>query len=369
MAQKSPKTKSKQTAHKSASDAQKATQPKMGLRRRFGDKWARFNDRRHAFIARRPHRSFQRTPRRDYARGMKMPGYYAFTVQVAKTLYQHRRTFLALTGVYALLIIVMGGVTNQETYTQISDLIKESGSSLGDGGLAQLGQAALLLTAAFASGPSGLSTDQQIYLAIMLLFVWLSTVWLLREYKLGRKPKMRDGLYNSGAPFISTLFVLLLLVCQLLPIGIVALVYAALSSVGIVGDGFGSMLFWVIAALVTTLVLYWITSTIIALVVVTLPGMYPWRAVKAASDLVVGRRLRIMYRLVWGAGTVVLAWAVVMIPLILLDTWVKSFWSFAENIPLMPFAAAVMSAVSVVWLASYVYLFYRKVVDDATPPA
>jgi hypothetical protein len=270
---------------------------------------------------------------------------------------------------YAVLMIVLGGITSQDSYTQISDLLKQSSSSLGSDGWSKVGQAGLLLVATFASGPTNLSADQQIYLAIILLFVWLSTVWLLREYKLGRKPRLRDGLYNSGAPFLSTLLVLLIFICQLIPVGIVALVYSALNSVGIISEGFGSMLFWIIALVVTTLVLYWVTSTVVALVIVTLPGMYPLRAMRAAGDLVVSRRLRIMYRILWALGIVVIAWAVVMIPLILLVTWLTSLWSGMSNISVMPFTAAIMSALTIVWISAYVYLLYRKVVDDSTDPA
>lgn len=342
---------------------------KLTLREKVGQRIAKWRRRHQAFMARRPHRSFRRTRRRDYQRSLKLPGYHAFTLLVLAELKRHWRTFALLVAIYALLVVVLGGVTSQETYAQINDLLKQSSETLASGGWDKVGQAGLLLVATFASGPSDLSTDQQIYLAIILLFAWLSTVWLLREYKLGRKPKLRDGLYNSGAPFLSTLLVLLILVCQLLPVGIVALVYAALSSVGIVGEGFGSMLFWVIAVIVATLVLYWVTSTIIALVVVTLPGMYPLRAMKASGDLVVGRRLRIMYRILWVLGTVIIAWVVVMVPLVLLTTWLTSVWSGMASVPLMPVAAAMMSAVTVVWVSSYVYLLYRKVVDDDAAPA
>ena len=129
------------------------------------------------------------------------------------------------------------------------------------------------------------------------------------------------------------------------------------------------MLFWIFAVTVGALVLYWVTSTIIALVVVTLPGMYPLRALKSSGDLVVGRRLRIMYRLLWGMFMIVVAWAVVFIPLLILDTAVKDAWSAVSDVPTMPMAAAVMSAASSVWLAAYVYLLYRKVVDDDAKPA
>ncbi|MEO5949274.1 MAG: hypothetical protein ABIP74_02635 [Candidatus Saccharimonas sp.] len=325
--------------------------------------------RRRAFLSRRPHRSFRRTVRRDYSRSLNLPGYHAFTLQVLKELKVHRRTLGLLVIFYALLMILLGGITNQENYTQINQLLEQSSSTLTEGGLDKVGQAGLLLVATFASGPSNLSADQQVYLALILIFVWLSIVWMLREYKLGRKPKLRDGLYNSGAPFISTLLVVLVMICQLLPLGIVALVYAALTSVGIISSGFGSMLFWVVASLIACLVLYWITSTFIGLVVVTLPGMYPMRALKASSDIVVGRRLRIMYRMLWALGTVLLSWLLVMIPLVLLTSWLTSLLPWMSNIAIMPYAVALMTSLTIVWMASYIYILYRKVVDDGVSPA
>ncbi len=338
-------------------------------RHRLSARVGRLIVRNRKFLARRPHRSFRRTKRRDYRRSLNLPGYWAFTLGVSRELRKEWRTFLLLVVLYAVLLLVVGGVTSQDNYNQVSNLMQQSTETLSSGGWDKLGQAGLMLVATFASGPTNLSADQQIYLFIFLLFAWLSSVWLLREFKLKRKPRLRDGLYNAGAPFLSTLLVCILLLCQLLPIGIVALVYTALSSVGIVGQGFGSMLFWVMAVVVIALVLYWVTSTIIALVVVTLPGMYPMRAVRAAGDLVVSRRLRIMYRILWLLGSVAVAWTVIMVPLILLVTWISSWWSGMSSIPVMPFMAALMSAATAVWMSAYIYLLYRKVVDDKSAPA
>ena len=170
---------------------------------------------------------------------------------------------------------------------------------------------------------------------------------------------------DTLAPFQSpaTRPVAVLLV-QLLPIVVVGVLYAGLLSIGVVSEGFGAMLFWVGAAAVSALVLYWVTSTLIALVVVTLPGMYPFRALRAASDLVVGWRLPILYRWLWGVAVLLLAWIIIMLPIILLDGWLKDTWQQLAIVPVVPVAIAVMMAVSVVWFATYVYLLYRKVVDD-----
>ncbi len=298
-----------------------------------------------------------------------MPGYIGLTVDVSRFLRRHWKTFLLLSLMYAVLLVFVGAITSQDTYSQISSLLKESGANLFGEGIGKIGEAGLLAVSAFATWPSSLGTDQQIYVALILLFVWLVTVWLSREFLQNRHPKLRDGLYNAGAPQLSTMVVLLVLIVQLLPLAIVALVYGALKSVSILDGGFGNMLFWVFTIAVATLSLYWITSTIIALVVVTLPGMYPGKALRISSDLVVGRRVRVMSRLLWGLAVVFLLWMIVIIPAVLLDTVVKSTWSGLANVPFVPYVGAMMSAGSVVWYATYVYLLYRRIVDDDAKPA
>lgn len=326
--------------------------------------------RRHKlFMARRPHRSFRRTRRRDYVRSLKLPGYIALTHGVIKMFRAHWKTFMLLVFIYTAVVLIVGGVTSQDTYTKISSLLKDSTKDIFGSGAHQLGEAGLLAVTAVLSGSGSLSVDQKIYLFLALLFVWLCTVWLLREFMIGKRPRLRDGVYNSGAPVMSTVIVIVIMIFQMLPIGLVALIYAGLAAVGLMDGGFGSMLFWVFAASVGCLVLYWVTSTIVALVVVTLPGMYPMRAIRAAGDLVVGRRLRILLRLLWGMGCVVAVWVVVMIPLIILNTAISAAWKPMENIPLVPVAGALLSSISVAWFAAYVYLFYRKVVDDDAKPA
>ena len=138
----------------------------------------------------------------------------------------------------------------------------------------------MLTFSSLAIDTTSLRAEQGVMLALLVLMTWLTAVWLLREILLGLKPKLRDGLYNATAPLISTSVVLLILLIQLSPVGIMALAYSALVSVHILTEGFGMMLFGLLAASVLTLVLYWVTSTIIALVVVALPGMYPLRAIQ-----------------------------------------------------------------------------------------
>ena len=75
------------------------------------------------YRSRRPHRSFQLTRRRDYVRSLELPGYWAFTTFVWKTLMSHRRLFLGLIVLYALLEAVFVGLASQDLYSQLSALL------------------------------------------------------------------------------------------------------------------------------------------------------------------------------------------------------------------------------------------------------
>ncbi len=325
--------------------------------------------RRKNYLSRRPHRSFRRTYRRDYVRSLQMPGYIAFTRYANRMLMQRASTYVLLAVIYAAIMLAVGAVTSQDTYTQISDLLKDSSKDFSETGLNKLGQAGLLLVSAFAGGPQGLAAEQVAFLSFTLLMVWLASVWLMREYLMGRKPRLRDGLYNAGSPILSTYAVAIILLFQLFPIAIVALLYSGLASYDLVSQGFGSMLFWMFAVIVATLCLYWATSTIVALVVVTLPGMYPMAAIRAAGDLVMGRRLRVLYRLLWGILMIAITWILITVPMVFLDAWLKSTWPALEQVPLMPSLVAFMTSLTCVWYGSYVYLLYRRIVDDNAKPA
>lgn len=322
-------------------------------------------------LVRRPHRSFHRTMRRDYVRTLKLPGYWSFTDYVRKTLVKNKKTFLSLVALYGVLSLVLVGLASQDNYTTLSDTLRTTGSEVFNGNWGQLSQVGLLLVAGMTGNFNNQLTEtQQIYAVVMLLLTWLTTVWLLRSQLAGvSKPRLREGLYNAGAPILSTFAVLLVVVLQLLPVALAAAGFGVALASGLLDGGVAAMVFWTVAALLLALSLYWTTSTFIALVVVTLPGMYPLRAIKIAGDLVIGRRLRVLLRLLWLVFTIILVWVIVMVPVLLFDSWLQGLWPAAANVPFVPLVMLILSSFSVMWAAGYIYLFYRKVVDDDASPA
>lgn len=322
------------------------------------------------FIKRRPHRSFQLTRRRDYARSLQLPGFFAFTRYVNKTLWRHRKVFILLAFIYAVLTAVLIGIGSQDTYSALTSTLRDTGGEAFKGNFGELGKAGLLFLSIASSGLTTTPTEsQQIYTVTLFLLVWLTTVWLLRNLLAGHKVRVRDGLYSAGAPLVSTFLVSLVLTVQLIPLAVAVVGYSAASTSGLLEGGVEAMLFWCAAALLTTLSLYWMTSTFFALIIVSLPGMYPMHALRTAGDMVIGRRLRILLRILWMFVVVGVTWVVILLPFILLDGGIKSLWPMLEGVPVVPVILMLLSVGSMIWSAGYVYLLYRKVVDDDAKPA
>ncbi len=323
-----------------------------------------------SFLRRRPHRSFRVSRRRDYSRTLELPGYWAFTSYVRKTLWKNRKVFISLTLAYILLTLVMVGVGSQETYSSLNDVLVASSGDIFKGFWGEIGKSSLLFASVITGVSSGdLSEAQQIYGGLILLLTWLTTIWLLRNILAGRKVNLRDGIYSAGSPIVSTFLVLILILMQMIPIALALVGYGAALSTGLLDGGVEAMLFWIAAGLLAVLSLYWVTGTIFAMVIVTLPGMYPMKAIRAAGDLVVGRRVRILFRLLWMIFGICVIWALVMIPIITFDSYIKNIWLDIEWLPIVPIAILFMSSISIVWMSSYIYLFYRKVVADESAPA
>lgn len=323
-------------------------------------------------MARRPHRSFRLTRRRDYKRSLKLPGYWSFTNHVRSILWKNKKLFGGLVAVYVIAMVIISGYGAQQTYSELTQLLRESSGDLFEGNLGTIGKAGLLLTSTIQENLAPNSSEQQaqsILAGLAVFFGWLTTIWLLRNVLAGHNPRLRDGLYNSGSPVLATILVGFIITLQLLPLAIAIIIVSAAMVSQLFLVPLSGMLVAVGALLLALLSIYWISSSFIALVVVTLPGMYPMQAIRTAGDLVVGRRLRMLYRLLWLILLVVITWIVIVIPIIIFDEWLKQVVPAIEWLPIVPLSIMTMAAITLVFVSSYIYLLYRKIVDDDALPA
>lgn len=333
---------------------------------------SRMNARRKAFLKRRPHRSFQLTRRRDYRRSLKLPGYIALTIQVFKLMWKHRWQLAGLALFYMFIAVLFSSLVSEESYRTVREVVGEQSGAVG---MSKVLETVPILFGAITSqanqlaGNSGMSGAQQVAIPLLGVFTWLTAVWLLRNWMAKRHVKVRDGLYSAGAPLIPTLLIAIIFIIQLLPGSIGVLLYVAAQSTELLQNTGILMLFAAGSLLLVILSLYWMTTTWMASIIVTIPGMYPLRAMKLAGDIVVGRRVRLLLRILWQFLIVVVLWIVILIPVIWLDAGLKAAWSGFDLLPLVPLTLLILSTYSVLFIATYTYTLYRKVVKDDAAPA
>lgn len=263
-----------------------------------------------------------------------------------------------------VLSIVLVGMFSQETYNALGEELSSISSEYSVGGAGTIEGAWVLFSTIMTGGLSNQTAEvQQVYSVLLALLLWLATVWALRNIVAGNKIRARDALYNSGSPIISTFLIVLFGFLQLLPFTIMLLVFSAANSSGLLELPIAAALSWLTVGLSGLLTLYWLGATLMSLVVVSLPGMYPWAAIRAASDLVLGRRLVIMYRFIWLSICVAVVWVIVMLTSILLVNWLTSLWGWFANIPVVPVLLVGLTTGTMIYGAAYVYMLYRGIVD------
>lgn len=350
---KQPKTSSKPT---------KAQRPKLSQRIRapFSRLAAK-----HASDHPRRHRSFRRSYREDYARETYTPGLITHAAATFRILFKNWRTFLPLIAVFVALDLIFVGLMSEDFYRQFQDAIDETNAEIGTGEIGNFAKAGLLLISTVTTGglDSGMGDTQTVMLILIFLALWLVTIFLLRHFFAGSKPRLRDGLYNALAPLISTLLTFLVIFVQLIPLMLVIITYSAAVATGFLSTPFYALVYFIFAALMTLISTYLLSSSIIALVAVTAPGIYPMTALRTASELVSGRRTRIVLRILYLIFVVAVIYIVTMLPIILIDLWLKSNISWIESWPIVPFFLLVVTCFAFVYAATYLYQYYRWLID------
>jgi hypothetical protein len=310
----------------------------------------RLRSRWRAYIAKRPHRSFRKTkPPRTLP---PLVGIRQNTIDSLKTMWQERRLLLVLSLFYII-----------ATYTFVGAIAQADFVNLKDATLDVLGgnfNSASTVFSLFTSTMTGafntsLTEVQQLLAMLLAVLFWLAIIWALRMRFAKKTIKARDALYNSAAPLISYLFLGFFIILQLSPGAVGAGIFALGQSGGYFQGGVEVMAFAAVAVLLVCLSLYWLAGSLVALVVVTLPQMYPWRALQIASELAWYRRTRLLGHTLNIGLTIFLLWLAGLLPALLIDAWLRFDW-----LPLVPIMVQFLGAVTIVYLATYVYRLYRS---------
>lgn len=311
------------------------------------------------------HKSFRRSYREDYLRKTDTPGLLSHAMTTFRLIFKHWKTFFALITIMAVAYIVLVGLLSEDLYQQFQTSIDETSASLANGQIGNFAKAGLLLISTITTGglDTGMGEVQTVFMIALFLIMWLVTIYLLRHFLAGGRPKLRDALYNALSPLISTLLVFVVIFIQAIPLMLVAITYSAAVMTDFLSTPFYALVYFIFAALMVLLSAYLLSSSLIALVAVTAPGVYPMAALLNASDLMAGRRTRLILRLLYLLIVVALIYLITMLPVILIDLWLKSIWTWLAGWPIVPFALLVVTCFVFIYATAYIYRYYRWLLD------
>lgn len=312
----------------------------------------------------RTYRSFRLSKRSDYVRELKLPSYIKLTWTPIKLILEHKKLFVSFIVLYSIVSVIVIGLASQTTYNQVVETVGTFGDGLN---MKLLGRSMAVAIAGIAGGFSaGNINSNGAVAALLLLIGWLTIIWLGRAVMRHEHPKLRDGLYNAGAPIVPTAILAVIALVQLIPAAAGLLAVRAGVASGYFVTGIEGMLLVVPMVLLAALSFYWLTTTMLSLVIVTLPGMYPLAAHRHAYDLIRGRRLTIILRWVWVLLVQFIFWLIVLVPVVIIERLIHDHVGFLQNVPFVPIIVLLLTSFSLVYTALYSYQLYRSIVDYDT---
>ncbi len=199
-------------------------------------------------------------------------------------------------------------------------------------------------------GASAGSPSVSVLQSVLIVLGSLVIIWALRQMAAGKNFSVKDAYYKSMFPLVPFVLIIFVIIIQLLPItlgsGLVALIASALAS-----SGLATFIMVLVILPLLGWSLYMLSSSIFALYIVTLPDMQPRQALRSAKKLVNLRRLKIIRRLLFLPIFILLAFALVMLPLIL-------FIHFLV-VPIF----YLLSMLVILFVHTYLYSLYRGLLD------
>ena len=306
------------------------------------------------------HKTFRRSYREDYKRELEVPGMMSHIFKTFRLIFKNWKVFLPLLVLSVVLAVVFVGLMSESTYRQFQEILDQTTEELGSGDIGVMAKAGLLLISTVTTG--GLSGDSgeaaTVFFVIIFLMIWLVTIFLLRHIMAKKKVKFRDALYNAMSPLVPSLVIFVVAVLQCIPILIFIIALSAAIQTEFLATPFYALVFFIFAALLILLSAYLLSSSLMAFVAVSAPGLYPFKALRTASELMQGRRIRFILRLVSLILTVLITWVVVMLPLIAFDLFMKQF-EWTSQIPFVPVCLLVMTCFTGIYVTAYLYIYYR----------
>jgi len=331
------KKKSKTATTKSEAKTKKTTSPPLRVRpRELKPQEKRFPFNRFPFKKR------QKPPRIKYE---ALPSSFKVLWRSLEILREHWDLFLGILVIYGVVNIIL--VKGFATGLDLSS-IKSAVSGTFHGHLKDLGTSTALFV--YLLGGTGNSSNAAAgaYQSFLIIVTSLTLIWAMRQVYAGVKVGIRESYYKACYPLVPICVVILIIAVQIIPFVIGAGLFSAVVGGGIANSIPEEILTGIICLGLVILSLRWLSSSLFALYIVTLPDMTPLKALRSARDLVRFRRLEIFRKILFLPIAILFIFAVIMTPIILFVTVVAA-WAFF-----------ILTMLGLAIFHSYMYTCYRE---------
>jgi hypothetical protein len=266
-------------------------------------------------------------------------------INATKLIWANRKLFFGVAVVYGLLNFLFQGqgLLSGDDISGLKSYFGEKGGlSTGIGVFAQI-------IGASGSASSGAASTMQFFLMVI---VSLALIWSLRQVLSGHKVTIREAYYRSTSPLIPFLIVLCVVAVQLLPFLIGTSLYNTVIANGIAVHVIEKVIWGLVCLSLSLASFYLISSSLIALYIVTLPDMTPLQALRSAKQLVKNRRWSVLRKVVVLPIIIFILAALIIIPVIM---WLT---------PLTQFVFFTFTMLSFVVIHAYMYTLYRELLNE-----
>lgn len=262
-------------------------------------------------------------------------------------LWKHKKLFFGISVVYGIfyLLLVKGFASNFQLDTLRANLEENTGSVVSG-----LGGGLTLYGLLIGSASTTTTEVAGVYQLFLFIIGSLAIIRALRLTYAEKLPTVKESFYTSTEQFVPFLIVLFFLMIQLLPALVGTSIYNTVVENGIVNNSvqqFAAAVFMVAGIMLS---LYYLSSAVLAVYIVTLRGTAPREAMRTARSLVRYRRKKIIMKMLFFPVFLLVLSCIALVPLIMF-------------IPVAAELVFLVASIFVLAVAhSYYYAFYRSLI-------
>jgi len=278
-----------------------------------------------------------------------LPNVLQLTKTTTQMLWSNKAVLGGIALIYGLLSILL--VQGLAATTDVVS-VKQQLNQVFTGNLGSIASSFSVFMILVGSAGSGSSQSAGVYQFFLGLIASLAIIWALRQLYSNVTIRIRDAYYRGMTPLVPFVLVLLVVGLQLLPMLIGSSIYSTVISNGIAVTAIEKLLWLALFLGLTAVSLYFISSSVIALYIATLPDMTPLKALRSAKELVKNRRWLVIRKLLFLPVALLVAAAVIMLPVIAI-------------IPIIaPWLFFVLTMLALVVIHTYIYTLYRELIRE-----